>query len=169
MNLLTIVPAIPLGILSAYGASVSYGAVTRLRAYEEKSEKAAEWSDTAAQRLYKTRTTQTGGAISVRPCPIPISSPADPRLQIGLSLLTTFSLFIYPALSPVILAVVNATVLSLSREHMQNFWNSRNQTQIPFVEKFNLAIKGSEELITIQQLLALGWAMAGGVWWWVGV
>ena len=52
---------------------------------------------------------------------------------------------------------------------MQNFWNSKNQTQIPFVEKFNLAIKGSEELVTIQQLLALGWAMAGGVWWWVGV
>jgi hypothetical protein len=67
MNLITLVPAVLLGLLSTYGASVSYRAVTRLRAYEETSEKAAEWSNTAAQRLYKTRTTQAGGAISVRP------------------------------------------------------------------------------------------------------
>jgi hypothetical protein len=100
------------------------------------------------------------------------SLPIIPQLictKVGLSLLTTFTLFIYPTFSPVVLAVVNATTLSLSREHMQNFWNSNNQTQMPFVEKFNLAIKGSEELVTIQQLLALGWAMAGGVWWWIGV
>jgi hypothetical protein len=77
MNLLTFVPAVLLGLLSAYGASVSYTAVTRLRAYEEKSEKAAEWSNTAAQRLYKTRTTQAGGAISVRPMSMSNLSPVS--------------------------------------------------------------------------------------------
>ena len=170
MSLITTIPAVLLGILSAHGAFISYKTVTRLRAYESTSEKAAEWSNTAAQRLRKTRTTQTGAAISVRCPPLPL--PTTPQLtctKVGLSLLTAFTLFIYPTFSPVVLAVVNATTLSLSREHMQNFWNSKNQAQVPFVEKFNLAIKGSEELVTIQQLLALGWAMAGGVWWWVGV
>jgi outer membrane lipoprotein-sorting protein len=52
--------------LSGYGLFISYGNITRLQQYEKQSEKAAEWSNTAAQRLHKTRTTQTSGTISVR-------------------------------------------------------------------------------------------------------
>jgi len=51
--------------LSAYGLYLSYQNITRLQQYEEKSEKAAEWSNTAAQRLHKTRTTQTSGTVTV--------------------------------------------------------------------------------------------------------
>jgi hypothetical protein len=53
--------------LSSYGLFLSYQNITRLQQYEEQSEKAAEWSNTAAQRLHKTRTTQASGTISVRP------------------------------------------------------------------------------------------------------
>jgi hypothetical protein len=52
--------------LSGYGLFLSYGNITRLQQYEQQSEKAAEWSNTAAQRLHKTRTTQASGTISVR-------------------------------------------------------------------------------------------------------
>ena len=52
--------------LSSYGLLLSYQNITRLQQYEEQSEKAAEWSKTAAQRLHKTRTTQASGTIRVR-------------------------------------------------------------------------------------------------------
>ena len=52
-------------LIAAYGASVSYVAVTKLRQYEETSKKLAEWSNTAAHELHKTRTTQTSGALAV--------------------------------------------------------------------------------------------------------
>jgi hypothetical protein len=53
--------------LSAYGLFLSYQNITRLQQYEKQSEKAAEWSNTAAEKLHKTRTTQASGTISVRP------------------------------------------------------------------------------------------------------
>jgi hypothetical protein len=52
--------------LSSYGLYLSYQNITRLQQYEKQSEKAAEWSNTAAQRLSKTRSTQASGTISVR-------------------------------------------------------------------------------------------------------
>ncbi|KAF1919067.1 hypothetical protein BDU57DRAFT_511941 [Ampelomyces quisqualis] len=57
--------------LSTYGLFLSYQNITSLQHYEAQSEKAAEWSATAAQRLHKTRTTQTSGTISV-------GNPSDP-------------------------------------------------------------------------------------------
>ena len=56
-------------LLALYGASVSYVAVTKLQKYEETSEKMAEWSNTAANELHKTRTTQTSGALAVHTTP----------------------------------------------------------------------------------------------------
>ena len=45
--------------LSAYSLYHAYISITNLRQYEEKSEKAAEWSATVEHELHKTRTTQT--------------------------------------------------------------------------------------------------------------
>jgi 7-keto-8-aminopelargonate synthetase-like enzyme len=53
--------------LSAYGLYLSKENITRLQQYEKQSEKAAEWSNTAAQKLHKTRTTQTSGTVTVCP------------------------------------------------------------------------------------------------------
>ena len=54
-------------VCSAYGTYLSYRSIASLRKYEEKSEKAAKWSNTAEQQLYKTRITQASGlgAVSV--------------------------------------------------------------------------------------------------------
>jgi hypothetical protein len=63
--------------LSTYGLLLSYQNITRLQQYEEQSEKAAEWSNTAKERLHKTRTTQTSGTLSVRILlPTPLSIPS---------------------------------------------------------------------------------------------
>jgi hypothetical protein len=52
-------------LLSTYGLYHSYVSITNLMQYEEKSKKAAEWSNTAAHQLRKTRTTQATGAGAV--------------------------------------------------------------------------------------------------------
>jgi hypothetical protein len=50
---------------SACSLILSYQNIKRLRTYEKQSEKAAEWSNTAAQRLRKTRLTQAAGTAAV--------------------------------------------------------------------------------------------------------
>lgn len=47
---------------------------------------------------------------------------------------------------------------------MANFWNESNQTRIPFVQKFNEAVKGSEKVVWLLGTLSFGWASAGLVW-----
>ncbi|KAI4696758.1 uncharacterized protein J4E88_000936 [Alternaria novae-zelandiae] len=137
--------------LSAYGLYLSYQNITRLQQYEKQSEKAAEWSNTAAQRLHKTRSTQTSGTVTLL-----------------LSLLTSVALLTIPSLSsPKILigtGAANAAATYLARVHMKNFWNDKTQTKIPFVEKFNEAIRGSELVVLLLGTLSLGWAAASGVW-----
>lgn len=64
---------IPLLALTTYTLHLSYNNITRLQQYEERSEKAAKYSNTVAQRLSKTRKTQTSGTLVVR-TPFPFSS-----------------------------------------------------------------------------------------------
>ena len=51
--------------LNAYTGYMSHTAITKLRRYEESTEKAAQYLNTAAEQLHKTRTTQAAGAVSV--------------------------------------------------------------------------------------------------------
>lgn len=79
-TLSTLPPFLFASALSAYGLYLCKENIIRLQQYEEQSEKAAEWSNTAAQRLHKTRTTQTSGSLSVRlPCPYNVLLPPDSR------------------------------------------------------------------------------------------
>lgn len=77
---------VPQALLSVYGLYLSYNSIRNLQQYEEKSEKAAKWSNTAAKQLHKTRTTQASAATTVRShsldlslCPHPPNSPADSK------------------------------------------------------------------------------------------
>lgn len=47
---------------------------------------------------------------------------------------------------------------------MAHFWNESNQARIPFVEKFNEAVRGSEKVVWILGTLGVGWAAASVVW-----
>jgi hypothetical protein len=56
---------VPQACLSAYTIYLSSIVIPKLQRYEEKSEKAAEYSNFAEQQLHTTRTTQTSGALTV--------------------------------------------------------------------------------------------------------
>lgn len=51
--------------IAGYGLYISYISITNLQKYEKKSEQAAKYSQSAADQLYKTRTTQGAGAVAV--------------------------------------------------------------------------------------------------------
>ena len=63
--------------LCAYGAYVSYIAISNLQQYEETSKKAAKYSTEAEKQLHKTRTTQSSGAICVS-YPLPYDTLSAP-------------------------------------------------------------------------------------------
>jgi hypothetical protein len=84
------------------------------------------------------------------------------------SFLTSTILILVPSLrSATVLTaagLVSASGMFLSRTHMANFWNESTQTRIPFVEKFNEAIRGSEKVVWILGTLSFSWASAGLAW-----
>jgi hypothetical protein len=51
--------------VAGYGLYTASGSITNLQKYEKKSEKAAQWSEAAAEQLSKTRWTQGAGAVAV--------------------------------------------------------------------------------------------------------
>jgi hypothetical protein len=61
-------------------------------------------------------------------------------------------------------AGANAVALFASRTHMANFWNESNQVKLPFVGKFNEAIKGSEQVVGVLGMLSGVWGMVGVAW-----
>ena len=62
---LAIVLAATLFSTALYAAHKSYIAIVNLRKYEERSERAAKHSETAAEQLYKTKVTQASSAAAV--------------------------------------------------------------------------------------------------------
>jgi len=56
---------VPQACLSAYSIYLSSITIPKLRRYEEKAEKAAQYSNVAEHQLHKTITTQTSGVLTV--------------------------------------------------------------------------------------------------------
>lgn len=52
---------------------------------------------------------------------------------------------------------------------MAAFWNESTQTRVPFVQKFNDAIRGSEHVVEILGLLSVCWAVTAGMFGAVGL
>ncbi|KAF2024949.1 hypothetical protein EK21DRAFT_77584 [Setomelanomma holmii] len=137
--------------LSGYGLFLSYQNISRLQQYEKQSEKAAEWSNTAAHRLHKTRTTQASGTISL------LVSFLTPLVLLSTSYGSSTTVLVTAA-------GANTAMLILTRQHMANFWNEKEQTHVPFVQKFNDAIRGSEQVVFLLGALGASWALSGVGW-----
>lgn len=62
--------AISLNLISGYALKQSLTSISNIKKYEEKAEKAADWSNTAKTRLWDTRYTIGAGFVSVSlfPC-----------------------------------------------------------------------------------------------------
>ena len=65
MTTITNILALALAIVSGYALSNSYQSIPKLRKYEERAEKAAEWSHSAEKRLWDTRYTVAAGFVVV--------------------------------------------------------------------------------------------------------
>lgn len=59
--------ALGIVFLSTFGLYRSVASILNIRIYEEKAEKAADWSNTAKKQLWDTRYTIGAGFISVSP------------------------------------------------------------------------------------------------------
>ncbi|KAH6633703.1 hypothetical protein C7974DRAFT_358302 [Boeremia exigua] len=149
--LATLPPLLFAAAVSTYGLYLCRANITRLQTYESASKKAAEWSETAAQRLRKTRSTQASGT-----------------LALTLSFLPSTTLPFLPSYqTPSFLGITGlalGTALYVARAHMSGFWNERTQTKIPLVHDFNDAVRGSEAVVGVLEVLAFSWGVAGCVW-----
>ncbi|CAF9932555.1 MAG: hypothetical protein HETSPECPRED_008397 [Heterodermia speciosa] len=135
-------------ILSVLAAHKSYIAIINLRKYEEKSERAAKYSQTAADQLWKTRVTQ-GSSASV----------------IALSLISSIAFFARASFSlippssswAVILPLINTISITAAFQHNRGFWKAK--AKIPFVEGFNEGIQMSTEIRELLVALGVLWVL----------
>ncbi|CAN8102017.1 unnamed protein product [Discula destructiva] len=127
-----------IAVLSAYALSRSLASISNIKIYEEKAEKAADWSNAAKARLWDTRYTIGAGFVCC------IAS-----LVSGLFYLV----FGRSAIWPAVLAV---SLIGTAR-YMQNFWSSKSQ--VPMLDQYNAAIKQSMDFITLLDMLSAGWGL----------
>lgn len=78
--------AIILNLISGYALKQSLTSISNIKKYEEKAEKAADWSNTAKTRLWDTRYTIGAGLVSVSTVVI-----QNPTLIRALRMLTQFA------------------------------------------------------------------------------
>ncbi|KAI4218355.1 MAG: hypothetical protein LQ349_008745 [Xanthoria aureola] len=145
--------AIGIAAVSLYTARKSYIAITNLRRYEERSERAARYSETAAQELQKTRTTQASSAGAI-----------------ALSLLSSVALILSVTLgssNPTawehVLPPVNLMAIGAAFVHNQNFWKAK--AKVPFVGGFNEGIEKSKEIRQLLFGLGIAWGALGAISW----
>lgn len=75
MSFLISLVALSNTILSGYTLYQSLGSISNVKTYEEKAEKAADWSNSAKKQLWDTRYTIGTGLVSVSRCPLHLPYP----------------------------------------------------------------------------------------------
>ncbi|GME53896.1 Methyltransferase type 11 [Neofusicoccum parvum] len=141
---------------STYTLYFCYVSIKNLQQYEKKSEKAAEYSATAAEQLHKTRTTQGNALVTV------------------LTSLLTSAFLLYtavrpgepshPSSSPWLAIGLNAGNIAntlLTRKHVAGFWEGK--AKVPFVEGYNDAISSTLVIIKALEKLAVGWSVSAAI------
>lgn len=129
--------------LSAYSLFHAYISITNLQQYEEKSEKAAQYSSTAAHDLHKTRTTQTSGTLAI------LSS-----LLVSLWLVFKSS---DPSSWKFIFNAANLAICFFARAHVAGFWEGK--TKVPLVRGYNDAVTSTNIIKEQLGFLGASWAV----------
>ncbi|KAF1985326.1 hypothetical protein K402DRAFT_357926 [Aulographum hederae CBS 113979] len=124
----------------------SYIAISNLIQYEERTKQAAQYSDTAAIELRKTRTTQGAGVVAE------LSTIIS-----AIYLFTTTS----SEKTKLSLSAANVLLCLAVRAHVAGHWKDR--AKVPLVKGFNDAITASNELIDHLAILAGSWIVAFGL------
>ncbi|KAJ0118615.1 hypothetical protein N8I77_001593 [Diaporthe amygdali] len=145
--------ALIITLISIYATSQSITSIANIKKYEAKAEKAAEWSNTARDRLWGTRYTIGTGFIS---CLVSLITAVAYLLFVpsGPGLLAAPLQSIVPA----VLAV--ALRFGASR-YMHDFWATK--AKVPLVDQYNAAISQSMDVIGLLDVLSVGWAMVAAL------
>ncbi|MCJ1302294.1 hypothetical protein MMC08_005097 [Hypocenomyce scalaris] len=136
--------------LSAYALHLSYISITDSQKYEEKAEKAAQYSRTAEHQVHKTRTTLASGTAAA------LFSLLTSLNPLFLTSVPSWPKFVFNALNI-------ATTLA-ARAHVKGFW--RAKAKVPLVDHYNEAITTSNRLSVLLAWLAGTWAASSAVGLW---
>ncbi|KAK8171901.1 hypothetical protein BKA80DRAFT_261504 [Phyllosticta citrichinensis] len=138
---------------SIHGLYYCAKSITNLQKYEKKTEKAAEYSQTVADELRKTRTTQASALVAT-------------IISLGASLYLS-STRLQPPRSPwpdLALNAANIALLYGARVYVNGFWKAK--AKVPFVTGYNEAISSTQNIIAI---LDRSWRAWLGTLVWTGV
>ncbi|KAG6355789.1 hypothetical protein INS49_003755 [Diaporthe citri] len=140
--------ALIITLISVYALRQSVTSIGNISKYEEKAKKAAEWSNTARDRLWGTRYTIGTGFVS---CLVSLITAVAYVLLVP----SGSGIFAAPlrTIWPAVLAV--ALRFGASR-YMHNFWATK--AKVPLVDQYNAAISQSMDVIGFLDLLSVGWA-----------
>ncbi|KAI3395851.1 hypothetical protein diail_788 [Diaporthe ilicicola] len=141
--------ALIITLISAYALYQSVTSIANIQKYEEKAKKAAEWSNTAKDRLWSTRYTIGTGFVS---CLVSLITAVTYLLLTP----SGFGIFAAPlqTIWPAVLAV--ALRFGASR-YMHDFWATK--AKVPLVDQYNAAISQSMDVIGFLDVLSVGWAV----------
>ncbi|KAM7212025.1 hypothetical protein V8F06_012585 [Rhypophila decipiens] len=148
MGALTTLLALAIANVSGYCLYHSAQSIPKLQRYEQKAEKAAEWSNVAEKRLWDTRYTVGAGF-----------------LMTTISLLTAFShiIFTWRSFGTVAwTAALAAGELGVSG-YMKGFWSNKSKIPLPSMGDYNEAISDTERVMGLSDVLGVGWAVFAGL------
>ncbi|KAH8911102.1 hypothetical protein BR93DRAFT_964919 [Coniochaeta sp. PMI_546] len=138
----TFLESAAVALVSAYATAVSVKSIPKLRKYEAKAQKAAEWSRTAEKRLWDTRYTVGAGLIfAIVSLLSSLCYVAFVTRQSGLVLLGW----------PTLLASGAFYVTG----YMRSFWDSK--AKIPLLDEYNEAISDTQTVIDLLNWIGAGW------------
>ncbi|KAJ9142993.1 hypothetical protein NKR23_g6891 [Pleurostoma richardsiae] len=128
-------------VVSGFALYHSQSSVPKLRKYEEKAEKAAEWSTFAEKRLWDTRYTVGAGFVATL-----------------LSLLTALITCASTMGSGPYFVVWTALLAGGQRyasQYMRSFWVDK--AKLPMMDEYNEAISDSINVSGLLDVLTVGW------------
>ncbi|KAL1847539.1 hypothetical protein Daus18300_013908 [Diaporthe australafricana] len=145
--------ALAITLVSAYAMYQSITSIANVKKYEAKAERAAEWSNTARDRLWGTRYTIGTGLVS---CLVSLITAVAYLLLIP----SGSGIFAAPlqTIWPAFLAV--ALRFGASR-YMHDFWATK--AKVPLVDQYNAAISQSMDVIGFLDVLSVGWAVVAAL------
>ncbi|KAK3331799.1 hypothetical protein B0T19DRAFT_86797 [Cercophora scortea] len=151
INVLSILGAIPLFIISVYSLSHSCRSIPKLRRYEDRAEKSAEWSNVVEKRLWATRYTVTAGFVTT-----------------AISLCASVFYLLSDTHTCKIRAVVAAACLAFmglrTSEYMRDFWADKHK--IPLMDEYNDAVSHTVHVMGLSGVLGMGWGVMAAIKTW---
>lgn len=151
LGYLTALTSLGAFILSAPAFNNAYVASTNFLEYEDTAKKAAQYSQTADDQLWKTRYTMGAGAIA---SVVSLASAAFMTLNGILGGAGTIGLGV---------AVVNVFTVMGVNSYIRNFWGGSARIPMKGARQYNDGVRATERLMGNLGRMAIGWAVVAVV------